>query len=235
MRLIQFVLPFGRSPKRLSLLLLLLATSAPAATVMFTFDSFTPLQTTPLLNCSPDVGPSSFQASFTSSPSDAAFSIVTILVNPSFSGQLLMDVSPPGSSDTLTVTLNSPIHTVQLDFALFMPGYLELDSSAGTAYASTGDSQAGNLSFQSETGFTEFSLTGFDASNQATMLAIDNLRLTPTTVPEPSTWAMLGLGVAALVIRRRGKQSSLPTFGRSSSTTAPFSVPGQPDAIGASR
>jgi hypothetical protein len=204
-KLIQLVLPFGRSPKRLLLLLLLLATSAPAATVMFTFDSFTPLQTTPLLNCSPDVGPSSFQASFTSSPNDAAFSIVTILVNPSFSGQLLMDVSPPGSSDTLTVTLNSPINTVQLDFALFMPGYLELDSSAGTVYASTGDSQAGNLSFQSETGFTEFSLTGFDASNQATMLAIDNLRLTPTTVPEPSAWAMLGLGVAALVIRRRGK------------------------------
>ena len=203
MKLVALVLPFARSRKMLlPLLLLLLAASAPATTVMFTFDSFAPLQTTPLLNCSPNVGPSSFQASFTSSPNATAFSIVSVLVNPSFSGQNLMDVSPPNTFDTLTVTLNSPIERVQLDFALFVPGYLQLDSSAGTTYAST-TTQAGSLSFQSDTGFTEFSLRGFDSNNQGILLAIDNLSLTPTTVPEPTTAWLLLAGLAVCWLRKR--------------------------------
>jgi len=206
MKLVAFILPFVRSPERLLPLLLLLAASAPAATVTFTFDSFTLRQTTPLLNCSPEVGPSTFQASFTSSPNPSAYSIATALPSPSFSGQSLIDGSFPGSSDILTVTLNSAIDSVQVDFALLVPGYLELDSSAGTASVSTSPTQGvGSLLFQSDAGFTEFSLQGFDNNNEGTLLAIDNLSLTPTTVPEPtSAWLLLaGLGVC-LVRKRPG-------------------------------
>jgi hypothetical protein len=205
MKLVALVLLLARAPKKLLplLALLLLATSASATTVMFTFDSFVALQTTPLLNCSPDVGPSSFQASFTSSPNATAFFIDSLLVNPSFSGYNLMDEGPPNTFDTLTVTLNQPIDRVQLDFALFVPGYLELDSSAGTAYASTGDSQAGSLSFQSDTGFTEFSLRGFDNNNEGILLAIDNLSLTPTTVPEPATAWLLLTALGVCLVRKR--------------------------------
>jgi hypothetical protein len=120
-----------------------------------------------------------------------------------------MDTSHPGSSDTLTITVNSAITTVHFDFALFSPGHLELHSLAGMASASTGLTQAGNLSFQSNTGFTQFSLTGFDTSDLPTMLAIDNLSLTIATVPEPSAGWLLLAGLGLCWIR---KQCSSPGF-----------------------
>ena len=192
-----------------ALSLLVSGASAPATTAMYTFDSFTFLQTTPLLNCSPEVGPPGFLASFASSPNPAAFSIGTVAPNPSFSGQNLMDTSHPSSSDTLTITVNRAITAVHFDFALFSPGHLELHSLAGMASASTGLTQAGNLSFQSNTGFTQFSLTGFDTSDLPTMLAIDNLSLTIATVPEPSAGWLLLAGLGLCWIR---KQCSSPGF-----------------------
>jgi PEP-CTERM motif len=180
--------------------------SSQAQTVIYTFESpqFGLYQASPFLNEPPNIGSSTFLASFTSSPGSSAFTISSWGPNPSFSGQILMDTSPPGSADVLTVTVNSPINAVQLDFALFTPGYLELQSSAGTITASTGaESQGGSLFFQSATGFTQFQLLGFGNVNQAVQLAIDNL--TMTLVPEPGTLSLVlaGMGLIGGTVRRR--------------------------------
>ena len=80
--------------------------------VVYTFDSLLARQATPLLSLAPDVGPGSFLASFTSSPSPNAFQITSTSVSPSFSGLSLIDVSyPPTSASTLTITLNKAIST----------------------------------------------------------------------------------------------------------------------------
>jgi hypothetical protein len=90
---------------------------------------------------------------------------------------------------------------VHLDFEQFAPGHFDLTSAAGTASTSTA-TQIGSLDFQSTTSFTQFSLAAFDTGNSPIPLGIDNLVM---TVPEPSTFALLGLAAAVLMIARRGR------------------------------
>ena len=174
------------------------------ATVTYNFEppAFAAGQATPFLNYAPQIGSSAFRADFTSSPSANGLLIGGSGLSPSFSGQCLFDPFPPSGANALTITLNTPVTGVQLDFALFLPGHLQLTSSAGNFSAPTLPStQYGSLTFNSGVPFTQFTLQGFDTSQTATKLAIDNLVM--TLVPEPSLTAFLLAGGALLVARRR--------------------------------
>lgn len=164
-----------------------------AQTVSYTFESsqFVASQTGPFLNKAPDSGLPTFRASFTSSPGASAYFVSTTSFSPSFSGQSLVDGTfPPSNASTLTISLNTAIQDVQLDFALFAPGRLELHSSAGNVSAFTPpDAPWASLSFHGASGFTQFTLQGFDSSNGRLDLAIDNLSM--TLVPEPAAWHLL--------------------------------------------
>src|SRR5215475_5641950 len=108
----------GKRHLRASTMMILAAffcTLCNAQTVTYRFEAPQLVlgQSTPLFNIVPDVGPSSFLASFTA-PTGGSFRIDNFRANPSFAGQNLLDPAYPGA--TLRVTLNTPITDVQLDF-----------------------------------------------------------------------------------------------------------------------
>jgi hypothetical protein len=190
-----------------ALFVLLSALGAKAATVTYTFESpeFAEYETTPLLNRAPQIGSPGFHADFTTFPSVNGLTITTLGPSPFFSGQCLLDGYPPPGADTLRITLNTPVSSVQVDFALFAPDHLQFTSSAGSISAPVLPStQWGTLTFTSAIPFTQFDLQGFDPSNQPTQLAIDNLIM--TVVPEPSAIALFSLSLLALqtIVGRRG-------------------------------
>lgn len=196
------------------------ATATRADSISYSFDSpqFTPGETTPLLNRAPDNGPAGFVASFTSSSGINGFQLYEVFPeyrtvpvpnpNPSISGQQIIG---GGYNDALTVLFNMPVRTVQLDFMTFGSGFssfgdrLEFISPVGTASATSGADPTRyqtRLYFSSETPFNTFQLTG------PTTFSIDNLTLNTAVVPapEPSTWAMMGIGLLTLAAATRRKK-----------------------------
>lgn len=190
-------------------LLALSSTLTHAQTVTYRFEPPQLVfgQSTPLLNLVPDVGPSSFLANFTV-PTGGALSINNIPINPSFTGQILIDGSAPG--DTLRVTLNTPITDVQLDFALMASSsHLVFQCSSGTTSINELPStQYNSLSFHSAVPFTQFDLSGFTSSNASTPLAIDNLVM--TLVPEPSTISLLVAGLSVTLLKTIQRNRNRP-------------------------
>ena len=174
--------------------------SAGAATVTYTFEApvFSLGETTPLTNKAPNIGSPSFLASFQSISGGAnRFAIGN---NPNLlSGMSLFDPGPSFPSGVLTISLNTPVDFVMLDFALFQPGRLDFASPSGNASASTGPSpQTGVLTFSSPTPFTAFTLFGYGGS-LSTPFAIDNLVM---NVPEPSALALISTGIFVGLFRR---------------------------------
>jgi hypothetical protein len=172
---------------------------AGAATVTYTFEApvFSLGQATPLVNKSPNIGDPSFLASFISGPAANGLQIGN---NPNLSGLSLFDGNLGPPPDSLTITLNTPVSSVHLDFALFSPGHLDFTSASGNTSASTGtSSQVGVLNFSSPTPFTQFTLAGFSAANAPVLIGIDNLVM---NVPEPSTLALIATGAFAALSRR---------------------------------
>ena len=195
---------YSRFVSSAALALLLDVGFACAQTATYTFESpqWVAGATTPFLNMFPDTAPGlpTFRASFTSSPTVGAFSVSTFAVNPLFSGQNLTQPAPPFSGETLTITLSRPIRSLHLDFQQFAPGHFDLTSAAGTASTLVSVPTIGSLDFQGITSFTSFSLAAFDSNNGPIPLGIDNLVM---TIPEPSTFALVGQGAAALMTARR--------------------------------
>jgi hypothetical protein len=183
------------------LALLLQAALALAQTATYTFESpqWVLGNTSPFLDMSPDTAPGlpTFSASFTSSPDDGGFAVTGPWINPSFSGQTLVEYGP--YQDTLTITLSQPIKSVHMDFVLFAPGHFDLTSEAGTASVFT-ETTMGSLDFQGTTSFSEFSLVAIDSYDNTVPFAMDNLVM---TIPEPSTLALVGLGAVGLMIARQ--------------------------------
>ena len=176
-----------------------LTSAADATSVTYNFEQFPEFTSAPILNASPDIGPASFQASFTSAPNANSFSVFSFQANQLFSGNAL--ANPVGSTDqTLTITLNTPVTSVGLSFAIIRPGTFFFnslsDSSSVAATPQTGF-PGGIFTFSSATPFNLFTLTA-----DGPEFAIDNLVMNTAngpSVPELSSTFLL-LTLAALPV-----------------------------------
>jgi hypothetical protein len=176
-----------------------LTSAADATPVTYNFEQFAELTSTPILNASPDIGPASFQASFTSAPNANSFSVLNFQPNQLFSGNSLANFA--GSTDQiLTVTLNMPVTSVSLSFAIIEPGTLFFNSLSGSSSVATTPQTGfpgGIFTFSSATPFNLFML-----SAEGPEFAIDNLVMNTangTSVPELSSTFLL-LALAALPV-----------------------------------
>jgi PEP-CTERM motif-containing protein len=198
------------------------ASATPIVTYTFESPIFTNLQTTPMLNVSPNIDPTggAFKTSFTdaTTPSATTFSITTIQENGLMQGQTLF---ADFTLDPLLLTFNTPIDQFMVSFALNVPatgGTLQLVTSAGTFTQASSPQPGGNnfpggiLTFSSPTPFTSGTLRGFNVAGAPTQFAIDNLQLdvAPTAaVPEPATLTLIGFGlIGGLRCRRRQSQAT---------------------------
>jgi hypothetical protein len=224
--------------KRLVALLvagIVLAASTPpaaAAVVTYTFEpsQFSLGQTTTLTGVSPNSGPSSFTASFVSvigmSPPNTNFQIVSVATGgspvhaPPFSGQFLAETAT-GGGDTLAVTFNTPVDTVDFDLATAGPAQFVLtipERGGALAPILTSDPMDGG-DFSAHVNIPTgalFQQLIFNVSNlagdQGVQFSIDNLVANApgldngTGTPEPATLAVFGvLAAGAFGVRRRSK------------------------------
>jgi hypothetical protein len=184
---------------------LLVIGSARSELVTYTFEEpqFGVAHTTPLSRA-PNIGPSTFQAAFSSAPTADGFLVFVNALNSLMTGQIFQDLVSP--ADTLSVTLNQPVNSVVLEFALLESGHLDLSSAAGNASQDSsivgGPFQGGVLSFSSATAFSTFDLKAFSDAGAATFFAIDDLRMNWVAVPEPYSLALFAMAMTLLVARR---------------------------------
>ncbi len=184
---------------RLTFAVLILAAPTPAARaqVVYTFElpQFSFMQLTPFIDIPPNIGSAAFRASFTASPNPNGLGVNLGSPIPGIVGQSLFD--PALSVDTLTVTLNTPVNQLSVNFVLQQPGFLHLSTPAGSvdqpATIFNGPYSGGLLAFASPTPFSTFSIVGMTTGGVPALYGIDNLALTP--VPEPRSW-LLVLGAA---------------------------------------
>ncbi len=190
-----------------------LAVPARAELVTYNFDAprFAFGEQTPLLNRAPNIGDALFRTSFASG-SGFPYVIDTFQPNVLFSGQMLYQPTFPDSA--LTLTFNTPVDFVRLDFAVVFPGRLVLTTSEGTVSLDSmvvgGAFEGGTLTFSSANPFTSLQLQAFEQTGSPTLFAIDNLTLNTSAIPEPSTFALLFVGFVstggAMAWRRRSNR-----------------------------
>lgn len=199
----------GRIAKTALTVLLSVAAAhlARADFVTYTFEApiFASGQATPLLNRAPNTGDPAFRANFTSSPTGNGFTIGVFSPNPLLTGQTIFD--PGSAADTLTITFNQPIDTVEVDFAVREPGRLVLTTPVGSLSQNSanvgGNFEGGTLIFESVTPFTTMQFSAFSSAGPATVFALDDLRV--YAVPEPSTVALLAMGACGVLFLARRK------------------------------
>jgi hypothetical protein len=118
----------------------------------------------------------------------------------SFGGWLSEDGDP-----VIRIDFADPINAISIDFGgVFNP------ASTGI-YAINGSNAAVASAFASATGSSTVSLSGFGQVSSIVVtlgdfgdwVGADNINYTPVPVPEPMTMGALGLGVAALLRRRK--------------------------------
>lgn len=191
---------------------------AQADTVTYTFEQpvFGVGNTTPIVR-GPNSGPSGFEATFTAAPQAGAFTIFDSgQPNALITGQFLSVGITSNANNTLTVTLNTAINSVSVNFAIQIlfpsPGQLVLTSAAGSTsqlsalLPGAGLNQGGVLTFSSATPFTSFTLAAFNNFGQPTRFAIDDLVMQTVSaepVPEPATIFLLSAGLAGAVFKAR--------------------------------
>ncbi len=183
--------------------------TACRADAIYTFEApeFTNGQTTPILNAPPNSGPATFLTSFTDTSTTNGYSISTSLMNNLMMGQALLE---PSATSPLTLTFNTPVTSLSVDFAVDTPqspaGSLVLNTPVGST-TQTGSNvggafPGGHLTFSSVTPFTTATLEGFNAAGAPTQIEIDNLDLVPVptsgATPEPASVVLLGFGAAGL-------------------------------------
>jgi PEP-CTERM motif-containing protein len=197
---------------------------AQADTVTYTFDApnFVVGSATPIVG-SPNSGPAGFQATFTAAPEAGAFTIQDSgQPNPLITGQYLTNTILVNANNTLTVTLNTPITSVSVNFGIQIlftsPGQLVLTSPVGgTSQASAlipgaGLNQGGVLTFSTTIPFTSFTLAAFNNFGQPTRFAIDDLVMETASagaVPEPATIFLLSAGLVGAVFKVRRRNQNL--------------------------
>ncbi len=184
------------------------ATASRAQTLIFTFEQFSTIPPTPLLNVLPEVGDGSLRANF----SAENIAITTMASFGVVSGNVL---STGGS--VIQVTLNNAVNSVSLGFVSRGGNF-----SIGLSSASGGTSvtshplgapgmKGGILSFASATAFRSFTLT-----SSRDDFSIDNLAFGPVVAGVPvavgdsgQTLVLLGAAAAALVAFRRRSAAAL--------------------------
>ena len=196
---------------------------AQADTVTYTFEqpNFVVGNTTPIVR-GPDIGPSGFAATFTSAPQAGAFIILDSgQPVPLITGQYLTIPITFNTNNTLTVTLNTPINSVSVNFGIQIlfpsPGQLVLTSAAGStsqlsALMGGGLNQGGVLTFSTTIPFSSFTLAAFDNFGNPTRFAIDDLIMETASaepVPEPATIFLLSAGLAGVVFKARRRYQNL--------------------------
>jgi len=155
--------------------LLVIASNVYAEIVVYDFSApqFLLGQNTPFSAVAPNIGPSTFLADFSANTSSY---VISVGYWPLFSGQALLSQCF-GCAQTMTITFNTPVYAVSVNFASIVSGFtLNLTSAVGTTSASYGPT-GGTINFSSETPFTWIQLgTG--------IFAVDNLTLN-TEGPRP--------------------------------------------------
>ena len=187
--------------------------------VTYTFEqpNFAVGNTTPIVR-GPNSGPSGFQATFTAAPQAGAFIILDFgQPNALITGQYLTIPITSDANNTLTVTLNTPITSVSVNFAIQLlfpsPGQLVLTSPAGSTSQLSASidgtlNQGGVLTFSTAIPFSSFTLAAFNNFGQPTRFSIDDLIMETASaepVPEPATIFLISAGLAGVVfkVRRR--------------------------------
>ena len=178
---------------------------APSPAAIFTFEGVANLTVTPF-----SVVSGTTTANF-ASPQGPAFFVATTGAFSSLTGNVLVDSDPV--SNELRILFSEPIQAINLLFALNTPVISDaLSLSAflsGTAVgqaSATGTVPAG---FAFPEGSLSFGGSVFDEvrlTSAAIDFGIDNVDVTPATVPEPSSLWLGGAGVAALLIRQRRRE-----------------------------
>ncbi|HTS77939.1 MAG TPA: PEP-CTERM sorting domain-containing protein [Bryobacteraceae bacterium] len=182
-----------------------------AGSVTYTFESpnFTSGQTTTLLNEAPNSGNiAGFLTTFSAVGNGTDYEIASFDANSLITGQ---DLYAPTSTNGLIMTFNVPIYAITFDWAIdggigsTLTGTIPLVSPIDEAAVAEGTFPGGIFFYDSPTPFSSITLTGVNQSDSATQIAIDNLTLYDSPVPEPSTlfpMALIGLALAAKMGRR---------------------------------
>jgi hypothetical protein len=158
------------------------------------------------------VGDPTVLASFTSSPLASGFQVVNFQPNPLFAGASLTDPLG-GGIQTLTVTLNQSVDSVQFAFGINQPpagpfGSITFQSPVGNQTTPAGNVggifQGGTFTFSSPTPFSTFSLLANTSTGAGVEFAIDNLTLNTAqaVIPEPASLTLLGFGGLGLIVYR---------------------------------
>ncbi len=191
------------------LLLLVGAPLAAQAPALYTFETapFILNATTPFSNVAPaSGGPGGFTASFTNAPlSNGVVVSSGNFTEFGFSGQFLF---VPGGAETMTVTFNTPIQGLIVNFA-----YNSSSSNSPSRFEAVvganiySDSGAilsafpgGTLNFTNPTSFTSVDFRAFNSQGVQAEWALDNLSLQFAAVPEPTTWALIGVGTLGTAV-----------------------------------
>jgi hypothetical protein len=192
------------------------------AEIIFTFEApnFTIGQQTPIV-AAPNVnigGPASFLGSFFTLvvPGDQGvesfqdpFRIEAFEANPLFSGNSLVDEN---NQDALLIQFNMPVTEVSFDWAIGLnPGSLHINGLVVNSQPQGGISffDGGHFVYQPNGGVPFFSLTlhARDAFGNFNLLAIDNLRVVPAAIPEPSPILLIVAGLAGWMARKQSLRS----------------------------
>ena len=124
-------------------------------------------------------------------------------------------ITATGSSQNVTFAVFSSVNGFSIANQITSFTYTEssdgdVNTSSLDSFVNTGTIALSDAAFANQTGPVEFRIYLSDGgSTSATPLAkVDNLILNGTAIPEPSTYAMIGLGAALLVGMQRFRRKS---------------------------